>query len=100
MEQNNIENGASSQNNHVNPFNPENKIPDRKTVLLTLYNRALWIASKIDNGKTQLDEKLKQRVNMARVECQFYSVILDGLKDVELDELKLEIEEIKKALQK
>jgi len=93
-----IENGVKQQTETVNPLNPENQFPERKTILLKLYNRALWIGSKIDNGKTQLDSKLHERINMARVECQFYGVILDGLKDTDIDDLKLEVEEIKKEL--
>jgi hypothetical protein len=98
MEINNGENSVKQQNNLVNPLNSENQFPERKTILLKLYKRALWIGSKIDNSKTQLDCKLHERINMARVECQFFGTILDGLKDVELDELKQEIDEIKKEL--
>jgi hypothetical protein len=99
MAQNNGENGLKQQTDIDNTLNSENRFPDRKTVLAKLYSRALWIGSKIDNGKTQLDSKLHERVNMARAECQFYSVILDGLKDVELDDLKKEIEQIKEVLE-
>ena len=93
------ENGANMQNGLANPFNPENKIPDMNTILLKAYNRALWIASKIDNPKTQLDEKLRQRVYMAKVECQYYNVILNGLKDADIATIMIEIENIKKIIE-
>jgi len=98
MENNNGENNANTQNGTANPLNPENQFPERKTILLKLYNRALWIGSKIDGNKTQLDCKLHERINMARVECQFYSVIIDGLKDADITDMMLEIENIKKVI--
>ena len=98
--ENNIENGTFNQTDRANPFNPENKIPSRQDILLKLYNRSLWIADKIDNSHTKLNDNLKIRVGFAKVECQFYSAILDGLKDVELDELAAEVAELKAMMEK
>ena len=97
---NHIETGLATQKVLANPFNPQNALPSRQDILLKLYNRSLWIANKIDNRHVKIDENLKTRVNFARVECQFYTAILDGLKDVELDDLAKQILEIKEDLAK
>jgi hypothetical protein len=95
---NNDNNGVITEKGNANPFNPENKLPTRQDVLLLLWNRSKWIADKIDNSHTKFTPQLETRVRYAKTECQFYQAILDGLKDVEIDELAKQLAEIKEAM--
>jgi hypothetical protein len=73
--------------------------PQRNEVLMRLWQRAEWLKKIIENRRTKLNGNLRTRVYFANVECQIYKTILFGLRDKELDELSLEIEQIKKSLE-
>lgn len=96
---NNIENSANNPTDNANLSNSDKKLPfTRQDILLKLWIRSQWISDKIDNNHTKFTEQLDIRVKYAKTECQFYTAILDGLKDVEIDDLAKQLAEIKQTL--
>jgi hypothetical protein len=69
------------------------KLPKTSDVLLALWNRHNWIKHRIENRQTQITPELKRRLYMATVECQICKTLLYGLKDEELEQRILDLEE-------
>jgi hypothetical protein len=77
---------------HLNPPTP----PKRSDVLLSLWNRAVWLDQAInalDKNKKNVTPKLKQLVYMSQVYNQLCKTVLYAMKDEELELRIIELEE-------
>jgi hypothetical protein len=73
------------ETNEETPFSKATNAPNRTEVLLSLWNRSLWLKSKIDNPRTKFDDNLRSRVYFCQVECSILRTILYGLSNEELE---------------
>jgi hypothetical protein len=60
-----------------------------------MWKRVKWIEEHIDRKQLKVNHVFRQRLYMIQVESGLCKNILFGLKDMEIDQLMLEIEKIK-----
>jgi hypothetical protein len=70
--------------------------PSRAIILLTLWKRAIWLNTLIDdveNNKKDVNQKLKELIYMSQVHSQICRTILQGMDTQELELRVIKLEE-------